>query len=519
MPGHPPPFSPVSGTTASGTPSQAPAELPKVLGVLDGVVLSLSNISPTFSIGVGLGIIGASVGVGIPAAFLLGLLPILGIALAYTKLNQREANCGTAYVWVGKAVGPMPGYMIGWVTVVTQVLFLSYAIPLMGQYTLLAADSTGLHRVAGVSLTDAPALASTAVGLVLTVGLTALAILGFNVAARFQLVLISLEFVVLLAVCMWAVVAGRAADFDLSWFSPTVFSSPSVMAMGILLAVFMYWGWETAFSVTGENADARTSARAGMWSLAAVAGLFLLAAVAFQRALTPEELVAHGERGLPYIGEMAAGGVGRAVTTVVLLCSIIACVQSVLIGSARQTLAMSRDGVLGAGWAAVHTRRRTPHLSTLRIAALSAVLALLSAGLGSLQDIIVGSVTSVGILISLYYAFAALACAITFAPDARRNPRMLVVTVLVPVVCGFALLGLGCYMVYSLWASSEHFAFASDNGRFLTMVPVVILVAGVPAALWAKYGRRAPYFHRDRPSAPRPSKTPVPAERDTAPTV
>ncbi|MEU8527431.1 MULTISPECIES: APC family permease [Streptomyces] len=474
------------------------AELPKVLGVREGVVLSLSNISPTFSIGVGLGVIGASVGVGIPAAFLLGLLPILGIALAYTKLNQREANCGTAYVWIGRAVGPLPGYLSGWVTVVTQVLFLSYAVPLMGQYTLLTADSAGLHQVAGIRTADAPVAVSLAVGLLLLAGLTGLAVLGIDVAARFQTVLIVAEFVVLLAVCAWAVAAGDAAPFDLSWFSPTVFSSPSVLATGVLLAVFMYWGWETAFSVTEENADARTSARAGMWSLAAVAGLFLFAAVAFQRALTPEELVANGEQGLPFLGQLAAGGFGRAMTTVVLLCSIVACVQSVLIGSARQTLAMSRDGVLGPGWAALHSRRRTPHLSTLRIAALSAVLALLSSGLGSLQDIIVGAVTSVGILISLYYAFAALACALTFAGEARRDLRLFVVTVAVPTLCGLALLGLGCYMVYSLWTSSDSFAFAADNGRFLTLVPAVILVTGVPAALWAKYGRRAPYFDRTR---------------------
>ncbi|MET8572329.1 APC family permease [Streptomyces sp. NPDC004783] len=472
--------------------------MPKVLGVRDGVVLSLSNISPTFSIGVGLGIIGASVGVGIPAAFLLGLLPILGIALAYAKLNQREANCGTAYVWVGRAVGPMPGYLIGWITVVTQLLFLAYAVPLMGQYTLLAADAMGLHEVAGVALADAPVAVSMTAGLLLLVGLTALAVSGIDVAARFQLVLIVTEFVVLLGVCLWAVAAGDAASFDPAWFSPTVFSSPSVMATGILLAVFMYWGWETAFSVTEENADARTSARAGMWSLAAVAGLFLFASVAFQRALTPEELVTHGEQGLPYLGQIAAGGFGRAVTTVVLLCSIVACVQSVLIGSARQTLAMSRDGVLGPGWAALHSRRRTPYLSTLRIAALSAVLALLSSGLGSLQDIITGAVTSVGILISLYYAFAALACALTFAREARRDPRLFLVTVAVPVLCGLALLGLGCYMVHSLWSSSPALAFTADNGRFLTLVPVVILVTGVPAALWAKHVRKAPYFRRAR---------------------
>ncbi|MFF3319885.1 APC family permease [Streptomyces sp. NPDC003035] len=498
MPDQPSAF-PASSTTSS--PSSAPPSppydaLPRVLGVRQGVVISLSNISPTFSIGIGLGLIGASVGLGIPAAFLLGLVPILGIALAYTKLNQREPNCGAAYAWVGRAVGPLPGYLIGWVTVVTQVLFLAYAVPLAGQYTLLSLDSLGLRQVAGVRLAEAPVLVSLAIGLLLLAGLAALAVLGVEAAARFQLVLLVLEFAVVLAVCVWAVVAGDAASFSLGWFSPTVFSSPSVMAMGILLAVFMYWGWESAFSVTEENTDARTSGRAGMWSLAAVAGLFLFASVAFQRALTPEELAANGERGLPYLGQLAAGNVGQAVTTVVLLFSIIACAQSVLIGTARQTLAMGRDGVLGSGWAALHPRRRTPHLSTLRIAALAAVLALLSAGLGSLQDIVVGSVTSVGILISLFYAFAALACAITFAAEARRSAAMLLITVVTPLLCGLALLGLGSYMIYSLWTSSDHFAFAADNGRFLTLVPVVILITGVPAALWAKYGRRAAYFTR-----------------------
>ncbi|MFJ5265125.1 APC family permease [Streptomyces sp. NPDC088387] len=516
-PAQPPPVVPrtASRTAPPGSPPE-PRAMPKVLGVRDGVVLSLSNISPTFSIGIGLGVIGAAVGVGIPAAFLVALLPILGIALAYARLNRREPNCGTAYVWVGRAVGPLPGCLIGWGAVVTQVLFLSYAVPLAGQYTLLSLDSLGVHRLAGLNPGDPPVAATLAVGLLVLAGLTAMAIVGVEVAARFQLILLVAEFAVLLAVCGWAVVAGDAAAFDPDWFSPAVFSSPSVMATGVLLAVFMYWGWEAAFSVTEENTDARTSARAGLWSLAAVAALFLFASTAFQRALTPEELAANGERGLPYLGELAAGGFGRGVTTVVLLCSIVACVQSVLIGTARQTLAMSRDGVLGPGWAALHPRRRTPHLSTLRIAACAAVLAVLSAGLGSLQDIVVGAVTSVGILISQYYAFAALACALTFAPEARDSVRALLVTVVGPLLSGLALLGLGCYMVYTLWTSTDEFAFAADNGRFLTLVPLVILATGVPAAYWAKYRRRAAYFVRDRPAphtlstaGPRPPAAPT----------
>jgi hypothetical protein len=66
-------------------------------------------------------------------------------------------------------------------------------------------------------------------------------------------------------------------------------------------------------------------------------------------------------------------------------------------------------------------------------------------------------------------------------------------------------------MAFTLWTSSDRFAFAADNGCFLTLVPAVIVAVGVPAALWAKYGRRAAYFTRDRgPAMETPAKTTAP---------
>lgn len=69
----------------------------------------------------------------------------------------------------------------------------------------------------------------------------------------------------------------------------------------------------------------------------------------------------------------------------------------------------------------------------------------------------------------------------------------------------------------SLWTSSADFAFAAGNGRFLTLVPVVIPAAGVPAALWAAYGRRAAYFHRGRPSVTASRPVPAPADGGASP--
>ncbi|MER6980934.1 APC family permease [Streptomyces carpinensis] len=483
--------SPDSPPSAGAGPAP---ELPKVLGVLDGLALTLSNISPTMSVGIGLGIIGSAVGLGIPAAFLLACLPILGIAVAYTRLNRVERNCGAAYVWVGRRIGPLPGYLIGWVIVSTNIIFIAYAVPLAGQYAFYALDAFGLHRLGGFDLGAAHPVSAFLVGVVITAGLTGLAVAGVDLAARFQRAFVTAEFAVVIVLCVLAVTKGRAASFSLSWFSPTVFSSPSVMATGVLLSVYMYWGWETAFSVTEENADARTSARVGMGSLVAVIGLFLFAAVAFQRALTPQELAAHGDNGLPFLGDLVAGRTGQAVATTTLLLSIVSCIQSVLIGTARQTLAMSRDGVMGTGWSRLHPRRGTPHIATVRTAVLAVVIAAVSIELGNVQEIVVGSVTAVGMLVSMYYALAGAACALTFRQEARTDPRTLVVAVLVPLLSGAVLLALGVYMAWSQWTSTDHFAFSASNGRFLTVLPLVILLIGLPLAAWNRYRRKAPYF-------------------------
>ena len=60
-------------------------------------------------------------------------------------------------------------------------------------------------------------------------------------------------------------------------------SSLSALADGVLLAVFIYWGWDTAVSVNEETRDkARTPGRAAILSTLLLLGIYSLVTVAAQ---------------------------------------------------------------------------------------------------------------------------------------------------------------------------------------------------------------------------------------------
>src|SRR6478735_6532751 len=78
----------------------------KSLGVMDGIAIAASSTAATTSIGVGLGVVAAVVGLQMPVVLLLAFVPILGIASGYARLNRVEPNCGNSYVWVGRSLNP-----------------------------------------------------------------------------------------------------------------------------------------------------------------------------------------------------------------------------------------------------------------------------------------------------------------------------------------------------------------------------------------------------------------------------
>jgi amino acid transporter len=105
-------------------------------------------------------------------------------------------------------------------------------------------------------------LAVTAVGVVWIAIMTAVCVIGVEVNARTQRWLLAAEIVTLAAFAVVALVRVGLGDGaltpELSWFSPFAVGSVGALTSGLLVAVFIYWGWDSLVCVNEETEDAET---------------------------------------------------------------------------------------------------------------------------------------------------------------------------------------------------------------------------------------------------------------------
>ncbi|WP_432144532.1 APC family permease [Streptomyces sp. bgisy084] len=470
-----------------------PPRMSRSLGVKDGVAIAASSTAATTSIGIGMGTLAAYAGRQTPALLLLAFVPILGIALSYARLNRSEPNCGSGYTWVGRSIGPWPGFLTGWVVLVGNVIFMAYTGAVTGSVVLQFLNKLGLYSVWGLRLDPASTGISTAVGLVALVVVTITAITGVRAATRLQMGLLIFEYAVLLVFCGYALFVGDQ-PFSLSWLNPFEIGSLQSVAQGMVLAVFFYWGWDAAFSVNEETRNSSDAARGGLIALVVMMGLFLVGALAFQRVMSTGELLHNGPQALTFLGAALAPEPWASLPLAALMCSAFASLQSSVIPTARGTLAMARDRTLGPVWQRVHPRYGSPAVGTLLIMAIAALLAVLAVGIPKLNDMILTAVNSIGLTVALYYGLTALACAVRFRDSLRAGAVRALRDVVVPAVSALTLFGLGVYLVWDYATMSDHFELSPDNGWFMLLLPALFILAGLATAAWAKWVRRAPYF-------------------------
>ena len=468
-------------------------EMRRSLGVIDGVVIAASSTAATSSIGIGMGLLAGVVGLHLPIIMLLAFLPIIGIAGAYGRLNRVEPNCGNSYVWVGRSLSPWLGFLSGWVNIVGTIVFLAYTTTVTGSAILQLLAEAHLTSLAGLALNPDSTLQTTLLGLLVLVAVTLAAVVGVDVAAKLQRYLLVFEYLVLLGFCGYGLFAGTH-PFSLDWFNPFTIPSFSALAQGMVLAVFCYWGFDAAFSVSEEVRDPRDASRGGTIALFTMLGLFLLGSVSFQRVLSVQQLADNGAQGLTYFGAQLAHQPLAALPLIALTFSAVASLQSGVIPTVRGMFAMGRDRTLGPVWTRIHPKYRTPAAGTLLLGAIAAVVALLSLAIPKVSDLIGAAVNAIGIVVALYYALTALAAATRFRGLLRSAPWEGVRAVVVPALSAAVLLGLGGYMCWSFYRSTDHFAVDAANGWFQLSVPVLMVLSGVAVAAWAKWVRKSDYF-------------------------
>src|SRR5579859_616348 len=214
----------------------------------DVVVVSMASCGPTQSIAVTLAALLATVGYASFLPIAICFVPMLGIALGYQRLNAWQRSAGATYSWVGRALNPHAGFFSGWIMLMYYTIgTTSLTIPL-GTYTLSFFSNAAANNTRDVAL----------VGTVLNLVVLVVAALGIKLSARFQWGWAIFEYGLLVGFTIAAIVViygnhrAHAVHVTGSWFTISGAGGFTALISGVLLAIFLYSGWDTAAYVTEE---------------------------------------------------------------------------------------------------------------------------------------------------------------------------------------------------------------------------------------------------------------------------
>jgi len=189
---------------------------------------------------------------------------------------------------------------------------------------------------------------------------------GIRITARTQVGMAVVEYAILagFAIVGFVAVLGHhhgTYPVTKGWFSLSGIGGKGSLAAGLLLAVFMYTGWDATVYVNEEVKHRRVNpGRSAVFAVAFLVVIFTVAAVGLQGVVSPARLQANSSSALVYVAQ-ALGGPGWAkVMTLSLALSVIATAGVSIVILTRIMYGMASHRVLPAALGKVSARFKTP---------------------------------------------------------------------------------------------------------------------------------------------------------------
>ena len=402
---------------------------------LSNIVIGVASTAPGYSLAATLGFIAAVGGLGLqsPAVILVCFFPMAAIAAAYYYMNRADPDCGTTFSWMTRSMGPWLGWQGGWAIVVADVLVMPSLSSVAGNYTFqLFGDTTATN------------FEITLVGIAWIVIMTAICYVGIELSARTQQLLLGMEFATLVIFAVVALIKvyanhpAHSIEPAVSWFNPFDISSISALDGGILLAVFIYWGWDSGVTVNEETEDSSTApGRAAIISTFVLVGIYLLVTTAAQAYGGAQSLINNPNDVFAPLGKSVLGSPWNKLLIIAVLSSASASTQTTILPTARTTLSMARMKALPKQFGNIHPRFMSPGFSTIWMGIVSTIVyVFLSA---TSVNLIGDAFTSLALTIAFYYGFTGFACVIFYRRELLKSVRNFLYIGILPFLGGAVL--------------------------------------------------------------------------------
>ncbi|HEY2630909.1 MAG TPA: APC family permease [Solirubrobacteraceae bacterium] len=414
------------------------------IGYLSNLVIGVASTAPAYSLAATLGFIVAVTGVGVhaPAVLLVSFIPMLLIAGAYWGLNRADPDAGTTFAWTTRALGPGMGWVNGWAIFLADVLVMASLADIAGIYTFKLFGFTELSE----------SLPAIIIAAVVWIGLmTWICYRGIELSARIQQFLLSAEILILGAfavvtfVKVYANHPPNSIEPAFSWFNPFALSFKALID-GVLLGIFIYWGWDSGVAVNEESEDPNEGpGRAAVMSTILLVLIYVVVSAAGQAwggtgLLTNE---ANQSDVLSVLGSGVFGFPWDKLLIIAVLTSASASTQTTILPTARTTLSMAWWKSIPGAFGKIHPRYLTPGFSTLMMGGASILwtLVILNLSESALED----SIVAIGFPICFYYGFTGIACIVYYRHELRNSLRDLILLGIAPLLGALMLFGVAGY--------------------------------------------------------------------------
>jgi amino acid transporter len=430
------------------------------LGLISTTVIATASVAPAYSIAATLGFVVAAVGLRSPIVAILAFVPMLLTSIGYSEMNKADPDCGTTFTWATRAFGPKSGWAGGWAIVAADILVMASLAQVASQYVFLLFGATGI----GTNPASNWVLLG---GIIWIILMTGICYVGIEVSANFQKILLSVELIMLVVLSVTALVkvgngsapAGHLTP-SFSWLNPFDVPSFSAFVSGVVLMVFIYWGWDTAVSVNEETKDrTRTPGRAAIMStliLLVTYALVIFSMQSFAGIGTKGNGLGNSNnvgdvlsiQGHAVFGNGTLGNVLYRLLLVMVLSSAAASTQTTILPTARTTLSMAVYKAIPKAFAKIHPRFLTPTVSTLVMGGVSIVFYAAVNNAHNPIGLIGDAVIAIGLYIAFYYGLTGFACVWYYRRTLTSSARNLWMRGILPLTGAVILWFLGGWSVW-----------------------------------------------------------------------
>jgi amino acid transporter len=487
------------------------------IGLLSTTVIAISSTAPAYSLAAALGFIVIIKGMGFhaPGVMLLAFVPMLFIAQGYSRLNKEIPDCGTTFTWGAKTFGPVTGWLGGWAIFAADVYVMANLAEVAGQY---------MFNLFGLTSLESSTTWTTVAGVGWIIVMCSICYIGIEVSTRIQYSLLVIEIVMLVVMSVVALVkvyagsapAAAAGDIKahtfgagphhlaLAWFNPFGANFGALLT-GLLTAVFIYWGWDTAVSVNEETKDKeKTPGRAAVLATVVLLVTYLLvsaSAQAFSGIGTHGIGLANGNNSndvLSILGGSIFGTTGfgwflAKLLVLMVLSSSMASTLTTILPTARTTLSMAVYKAIPDKFARVHSKYLTPTWSTVGMGVISIILyvGMTILSINVLDDMIY----AIGFPIAFYYALTGFECVWWYRHRLFDDVRTFFGAGLLPFLGGVMLTGMlikACVYYWNPINSTTR--FLNVGGIFWAGIGCMVFGAILMLIWWALHPA---YFRGD----------------------